>query len=384
MATRKLKMGMVGGGIGAFIGPVHRMAATLDNQAELVAGCFSSTPEKSIESGAAYFLNPSRVYGTYQEMIERELALPDEERIDFVSIVVPNVAHFPIAMAFLKAGFNVVCDKPMTVSLAQAKALQRQVAQSKKVFVLTHNYTGYPMVKEAKAIVASGRLGRINKIVAEFPQGWLANLIDGKGGGIAMWRMDPKVAGGSNCMGDLATHAHNLIRYITGLEIAEMCADLTSFIPKAKLDDDGNLLVHYTNGARGILHASQISAGEENPLRICVYGTRAGIEWRQEDPNYLWLKDPAGTVTRFSRGNSNLCAAAQANTRLPWGHPEGFIEAFANVYREAFKAIRAERTGKKVPAIDAPGAEDGVAGLRFLETILASAKSRAKWTRMKA
>lgn len=384
MATRKLKMGMVGGGIGAFIGPVHRMAATLDNQAELVAGCFSSTPEKSIKSGAAYFLDPSRVYGTYQEMIERELALPDKERIDFVSIVVPNVAHFPVAMAFLKAGFNVVCDKPMTVSLAQAKALQRQVAKSRKVFVLTHNYTGYPMVKEAKAIVASGKLGRINKIVAEFPQGWLANLIEGKGGGIAMWRMDPKVAGGSNCMGDLATHAHNLIRYITGLEIAQMCADLTSFIPGARLDDDGNLLVHFTNGARGILHASQISAGEENPLRICIYGTRAGIEWRQENPNYLWLKDPAGTITRFSRGNSNLCAAAQANTRLPWGHPEGFIEAFANVYREAFKAIRAERAGKKIPVIDAPDVEDGVAGLRFIETILASSKSKMKWTRMKA
>ncbi len=383
MATRKLKMGMVGGGIGAFIGPVHRMAATLDNQTELVAGCFSSDPKKSIASGEAYHLNPSRVYKTHQEMIEKELALPDAERIDFVSIVVPNVAHFPIAKAFAEAGFNIVCDKPMTVSLAQAKTLKQVVRKSKKVFVLTHNYTGYPMVKEAKSVVASGKLGKINKIVVEFPQGWLANLIENKGNSIAMWRMDPKVAGGSNCMGDLGTHAHNLVRYITGLEIAEMCADLTSFIPKAKLDDDGNLLVHYTNGARGILFASQISAGEENPLAVRIYGTRGGIEWKQENPNYLLLKDPAGTVTRYSRGNSNLCDAAKANTRLPWGHPEGFIEAFANVYREAFKAIRAERAGKSIPLIDAPGVDDGVAGLCFLETVLASAKAKAKWTKMK-
>ena len=383
MATRKLKMGMVGGGIGAFIGPVHRMAATLDNQAELVAGCFSSVPKKSIASGAAYFLDSSRVYKTYQEMITQEQALPEAERIDFVSIVVPNVAHYPCALAFLKAGFNVVCDKPMTISLAQAKALQRAVDKSKKVFVLTHNYTGYPMVKQAKAVVASGKLGKINKIVVEFPQGWLANLIETTSKGIAMWRMDPEVAGASNCMGDLGTHAHNLVRYITGLEITEMCADITSFIPGAKLEDDGNLLLHFDNGARGILYASQISAGEENPMMIRIYGTRGGLEWRQENPNYLLLKDPAGTVTRYSRGNDNLCAAAKNNTRLPWGHPEGFIEAFANVYQEAFKAIRAERAGKKIPVIDAPGAEDGVAGLRLIETILASAKSKAKWTKMK-
>jgi len=383
MATRKLKMGMVGGGIGAFIGPVHRMAATLDNEAELVAGCFSSDPKKSLASGVMYHLNPARVYKTYHEMIARERALPDAERIDFVSIVVPNSGHFAIAKAFLEAGFNVVCDKPMTVSLAQAKILQQIVTKTNKVFVLTHNYTGYPMVKEAKAIVASGKLGKIIKIVAEFPQGWLAKLIANQENAIGMWRMDPKIAGGSNCMGDLGTHAHNLVRYITGLEIAEMCADITSFIPKAKLDDDGNLLVRYTNGARGVLFASQISAGEENPLAIHVYGTCGGIEWRQEDPNYLLVKDPAGTVTRYARGNSNLCKAAQANTRLPWGHPEGFIEAFANIYREAFHAIRCERADKKIPAIDAPGVEDGVAGLRFIETILASAKSKAKWTKMK-
>ena len=329
-------------------------------------------------------LDSARVYNTYEEMIEKELALPDGERIDFVSIVVPNVHHFAIAMAFLKAGFNVVCDKPMTISLAEAKKLRIQVEKSGKVFVLTHNYTGYPMVKEARNFVASGKLGKINKIVVEYPQGWMAGLIESRSNAIGMWRMDPEIAGGSNCMGDLGTHAYNLVRYITGLDIVEMCADITSFIPDSKLDDDGNLLVRYDNGARGIIYASQISAGEENPLKICIYGTRCGIEWRQEEPNYLWLKDPAGTVTRYSRGNSNLSEAAKANSRLPWGHPEGFIEAFANVYNEAFKAISAERSGKRIPEIDAPSVEDGVDGLRFLETIIASSKSKSKWTRMKA
>jgi predicted dehydrogenase len=384
MAKHKLKMGMVGGGIGAFIGPVHRMAATLDNHAELVAGCFSSNPQKSKKAGEAYMLDPVRVYNSYEEMIEKELALPDSERIDFVSIVVPNVHHFAIAMAFLKAGFNVVCDKPMTISLAEAKKLRAQVEKSGKVFVLTHNYTGYPMVKEAKNFVASGKLGKINKIVVEYPQGWMAGLIESRSNAIGMWRMDPEIAGSSNCMGDLGTHAYNLVRYITGLDIVEMCADITSFIPDSELDDDGNLLVRYDNGARGIIYASQISAGEENPLKICVYGTRYGIEWRQEEPNYLWLKDPAGTMTRYSRGNSNLSEAAKSNSRLPWGHPEGFIEAFANVYNEAFKAISAERSGKRIPEIDAPSVEDGVDGLRFLETIIASSKSKSKWTKMKA
>ena len=381
MSERKLRMGMIGGG-GGFIGSVHRMAAMLDNEAVLVAGAFSSNPEKSIEWGDKFKLDPARVYKDWKAMIAAEKKMPAEKRLDWISIVVPNVQHFPIAKACLEAGFNVVCDKPMTVSLAQAKKLAEIVKKTKKVFVLTHNYTGYPMVKQAREFVRSGRLGKLNKIVVEYPQGWLANLINAKINGIAMWRMDPKVAGGSCCMGDLGTHAANLASYITGLKMKEICADLGSFVPCNKLEDDGNLLVHWEGGVKGLLYASQIQAGEENPLRIHVYGDKMGLTWEQENPNYLWLKDPAGTVTRYSRGNENLCDAAKGATRLPWGHPEGFIEAFANVYREAFKAIRAEVAGKKIPAIDAPGVEAGVEGLSFIETILKSAKSKEKWTKM--
>ncbi len=384
MANRRLRMGMVGGGIGAFIGPVHRMAATLDHEAELVAGAFSSDAAKSRASGEQLLLDPKRVYGSWQEMIAQEKKLPDDQRIDFVSIVVPNNGHFEVAKGFLQAGFNVICDKPMSFTLAEAKLLRKIVEKSGKVFALTHNYTGYPMVKQARHMCQSGLLGKINKVVAEFPQGWMAGFIENADNAIGMWRMDPKVAGGSCCMGDLGTHAENLVRYITGLEIEELCADLSTFVKVNQLEDDGNLLVHFKGGARGILYASQISAGEENPLAIRIYGVKMGLEWRQEDPNYLYLKDPAGLVTRYSKGNSNLCPEARAAARLIWGHPDGFIEAFANVYREAYRAIRAERAGKKIPACDFPTVHDGVMGMAFLETILASAKSKAKWTRMKA
>jgi predicted dehydrogenase len=374
-------MGMIGGG-GGFIGKVHRMAAMLDNETVLTAGAFSSNAEKSAKFGDEFKLDPARVYKDYKDMLSRESKLPADRRVDFISIVVPNNGHFPIAKACLEAGFNVVCDKPMTCTLKDAKELAKIVKKSKKVFVLTHNYTGYPMVKQARHMVRSGLLGKINKVVVEYPQGWLAGLINAPGNSIAMWRMDPKVAGGSCCMGDLGTHAENLVRYITGLEIDTLCADIGSFVPMNKLEDDGNLLVRYKGGARGILYASQISAGEENPLKIRVYGVERGLEWSQEDPNYLWLKDPVGTVTRYSRGNSNLCDAAKGATRLPWGHPEGFIEGFANVYREAFRAVRAELSGKPIPEIDAPNVGDGVLGVAFIETILASAKSKAKWTKL--
>lgn len=383
MSTRKLRMGMVGGGIGAFIGPVHRMAATLDHEAELVAGAFSSDAAKSAASGKQLGLDPARVYPSWKAMVNGEAQLPDDRRIDFVSIVVPNSGHYAVARAFLEAGINVICDKPMTTTLAEAKDLQRTVRKTHTVFALTHNYTGYPMVKQARHMVASGLLGKINKVVAEFPQGWMSGLIENAGSSIGMWRMNPKVAGGSCCMGDLGTHAHNLLRYVTGLEIDTLCADLSTFVPGNRLEDDGNLLLHLKGGARGLLFASQISAGEENPLRICVYGTKMGLEWRQEDPNYLLLKNPAGTVTRYSKGNSNLCDEAKQAARLIWGHPDGFIEAFANIYREAYKAIRAQRAGKRIPICDFPTVDDGVAGMAFLETVLASAKSRAKWTKMR-
>jgi predicted dehydrogenase len=382
MAQRKLRGGMVGGGSGAFIGPVHRMAATLDGEAEFVAGAFSRDPGKSKQSGAELGLDPSRVYASFEEMAKREAALPDDQRIDFVSIVTPNNAHYPASKAFLEAGIHVICDKPMTTTLKDAKALRKLVKKSGLVFALTHNYTGYPMVKEARNWVRSGKLGRINKVVCEYPQGWMSGMIENPGNGIGMWRMDPKVAGGSCCMGDLGTHCENLVRYITGLEIEAVCAELTAFVKGNRLEDDGNALVRYKGGARGILYASQISAGEENPLSIRVYGTKCGLEWRQEDPNYLYLKDPAGLVTRFSKGNSNLSKEAQAAARLIWGHPDGYIEAFANIYREAFKGIRAADAGKRLPVCDHPTADDGVIGVAFIGALLKSAKSKSKWTRM--
>jgi predicted dehydrogenase len=295
--------------------------------------------------------------------------------------------HFEVSRAFLEAGFNVVCDKPMTYSLDQARELKKIVAKSKKVFALTHNYTGYPMVKQAKQMIREGALGHVNKVVVEYPQGWLSSLLDGKAAELGIWRLDPAVAGAAGCIGDIGTHAENLARYITGLEIEELCADITGFIPGNKLDDDGSVLIRYRGGARGILSVSQISAGEENGINIRVYGNKAGLAWNQENPNYLWIRSREGTETRYSRGNSNLGEAARANTRLPFGHPEGFIEAFANVYREAFKAISREVAGEKIPAGqpgDFPNVDDGVIGMAFIETVVASSRSSAKWTKFPA
>jgi predicted dehydrogenase len=384
MLKRKLRAGMIGGGIGAFIGPVHRSAATMDGLAEYVAGAFSSDPDKSRRSGEALFLAPDRVYGDYRKMAEREAGRPAGERLDYVSIVTPNVLHFDVARTFLEAGFNVVCDKPMTYTLEQALELRKVVQRTKKVFALTHNYTGYPMVKQARQMVRDGVLGRVNKIVVEYPQGWLSGRLDGESAALAIWRMDPRVAGAAGCMGDIGTHAENLARAITGLQIEELCADLTSFIPGNELDDDGSVLLRYRGGARGILHASQISAGEENGINIRVYGNKAGLYWNQENPNYLWVRSRDGTETRYSRGNANLVDAARAATRLPTGHPEGFFEAFANVYREAFEAISAEVSGQEVPARDFPTVDDGVMGMAFIDAVVTSSRSSAKWTRLKA
>jgi len=376
-------MGMVGGGRGAFIGAVHRMAANLDGQIELVAGAFSSDPKKSKLSGKDFHLDPSRVYSSYEEMAEKEATLPADERIDFVSIVVRNNLHFSVAKRFLEAGFNVVCDKPMTFNLKEAKQLRQIVKKSGKVFALTHNYTGYPMVKEAREMVNKGKLGRILKVVTEYPQGYAVGDVDRKGPAqIDSWRTDPAVAGASNCIADIGTHAENLGRYITGLEIEEICADLNVFIPGRELDDDGNLLVRYKGGARGILYASQISNGDENNLNIRIYGTKASLEWHQENPNELIVKYHDKPRQIFRRGNDYLGPAAQANTRTPFAHPEGFIEAFANVYLAAAKAIDAEVHGKKMPKqLDFPNVEDGIEGMAFIETVVKSAKAKSKWTK---
>jgi predicted dehydrogenase len=381
---RKLRGGMVGGAAGAFIGPVHRMAATMDGQAEFVAGCFSRDREKSRQAGQALHLDPARTYGSYREMAEQEAKRPADQRLDFVSIVVTTSHHYEVARCFVEHGMNVVCDKPMTTSLEDARTLRDLVRKAGTAFVLTHNYTGYPMVKEARHRIAAGELGRVNKVVVEYPQGWLSQLVEGGASGINMWRMDPSQAGPSNCTGDIGIHAENLCRYVTGLEIEELCAEVSSFIPGHRLDDDSMMLLHFKGGAKGLLYASQISSGEENGLNIRVYGTKKGLQWWQEEPNYLVLKDPAGFQTRLSRGNPDLvCDIAKEYMRTPFGHPEGFIEAFANVYREGFKTIRAQVAGDPDPKADHPTADDGVAGLAFIATVLESSKSDRKWTGMK-
>jgi predicted dehydrogenase len=380
--NRKLRMGMVGGGRGAFIGAVHRMAANLDGKIELVAGAFSSSPEKSKLSGEDFFLDPDRVYGSYQEMAEKESAR--EDKIDFVSIVVQNHLHFDVAKTFLEAGFNVICDKPMTRTLDEARALRDIVNETGQVFCLTHNYTGYPMVKEARRVVNDGELGRILKIVAEYPQGYAVGDVEGEGQGqISNWRSDPAIAGSSNCMGDIGTHAHNLVRYITGLEVEEICSELTAFIPGRELDDDGNNLIRFEGGAKGIIYASQISNGDENALNIRVYGTKASLEWHQEDPNELIVKYANAPRKIYRRGNDYLGEAAANNSRTPFAHPEGFIEAFANVYLGAAQAIADKIDGNDAPegGYDFPDATDGVAGLAFIETTVKSSAGEEKWVK---
>jgi len=379
-SKRKLRYGMVGGGQSAFIGAVHRMAANLDGQIELVAGAFSSDPKNSQATGEQLFLNPKRVYGSYEEMARAEAALPADQRIDFVSVVTPNFLHAPVATAFLKAGFHVVCDKPMTLSVKEARTLRDTVRKSGKVFALTHNYTGYPMVKEARELVRSGKLGKILKVVAEYPQGWLLDKIESDGQKQASWRMDPKRAGASSCVGDIGTHAENLGRYITGLHIDELAAEFTSFIPGRKLEDDANMLIRYKGGAKGVLHCSQISCGEENNLNIRVYGTLGSLAWQQEHPNELKFIPKGEPARIIRRGNGYVSDVAKKFTRLPFGHPEAFIEAFANIYLEAVAAIRASIDGKR-GQFDFPTVDDGLEGMAFIETTVKSASSNGKWVK---
>jgi predicted dehydrogenase len=378
--NRKLRFGMIGGGRGAFIGAVHRIAAILDGQAVLVAGAFSSDAARSRASGEDLFLDPTRVYGSYQEMAKAEATKPAAERLDFVVIVTPNHQHFPPAKLFLENGFNVVCDKPVTFNLAEAIKLRAIVRRTRKVFVLTHNYTGNAMVKQAREMVRTGKLGAIRKVVVEYPQGWLATRLEGSGQKQAAWRTDPKRSGAAGAMGDIGTHAENLAHYITGLEISELCADLTSFVPGRRLDDDGNILVRFKGGAKGILHASQISVGEENNLNIRIYGEKAGLEWQQEHPNELLVKFPDQPKQTWRRGNGYVGDTAKKFTRIPAGHPEGYLEAFANIYQEAFRAIRAEVARKKMPSdLDFPTIDDGVEGMAFIDTVVKSSARGAKW-----
>ncbi|RFC49802.1 MAG: putative dehydrogenase [Verrucomicrobia bacterium] len=378
--NRKLRFGMIGGGRGAFIGAVHRIAAIMDGKAELIAGAFSSDAARSKASGADLFLDPKRVYGSYQEMAKAEAKLPASQRLDFVVIVTPNHQHFPPAKLFLESGFNVVLDKPATFNLAEAVKLRAIVKKSKKVLVLTHNYTGNVMVKQARELVANGSVGQIRKIVVEYPQGWLSTFLEKTGQKQAGWRTDPKRSGVAGCMGDIGTHAENLARYITGLHIESLCADLTTFVKGRKLDDDGNVLVRCKGGAKGVLHSSQISIGDENMLNIRVYGTKAGLEWRQEFPNELVVKYADQPRQTWRRGNGYLTPRVGRFTRIPAGHPEGYLEAFANIYLEAYRAIAAEVEGKRQPKdLDFPTIEDGVEGMVFIETVVKSSKLGAKW-----
>lgn len=374
---RKVRYGMVGGGPGSFIGSVHRKAAALDGELELVAGVFSSDPAKSAETGREQFLDPGRVYASFEEMAVRESER--EDGIDFVSIVTPNHLHYPVAKAFIERGTHVVCDKPMTNTVEEAEDLCRLVARSGVVFALTHNYTGYPMVKHARHMVRSGELGTIRKIVVEYPQGWAGELVEATGSKQAEWRMDPERAGVSSAVGDIGTHAENLARYITDLELEEIHADLTTFVPGRKLEDDGNILVHYAGGARGILFASQISLGDENNLRIRIYGTKASLEWKQEHPNWLHVRRHEGPELVLKRGNPYLADVATHNTRLPWGHPEAFLEAFANVYVNAGRTIAARIAGDTPGPFDMdfPTVQDGAKGVHFIHAAVRSGRERA-------
>src|ERR1019366_6273126 len=379
---RKLRYGMIGGGRGAFIGGVHRIAAAMDGRAELVAGAFSRDEMRSRASGADFFLDPKRVYGSYAQMAKAESAMPPEKRLDFVVIVTPNHEHFGPASLFPRCGFNVVCDKPATFDLAQARRLRAIVRRTGKVFVLTHNYTGNAMVKQARQLVRNGTVGTIRKVVVEYPQGWLSDKSAPTGPKQAEWRTDPKRSGAAGCMGDIGTQAENLARYITGLRIEELCADLTTFVKGRKLDDDGNVLVRYKGGAKGVLHASQVSIGEENALSIRVYGTRAGLEWHQESPNDLIVKYADRPSQVWRRGNLYVCDEAKRFTRIPAGHPEGYLEAFGNIYLEAFRAIAAEVEGKYVSRkLDFPTIDDGFEGMAFIEAVVRSSRLGARWVR---
>jgi predicted dehydrogenase len=379
---RKLRMGMVGGGRGAFIGGVHRRAALFDGGVELAAGCFASTPEKSKVSGADWYVPEKRVYGTYQEMIAAESKLPEDERIDFVSVVTPNHMHYPVAKAFVEAGFNVACDKPLVHTVEQARDLAAAVKRQGVVFAVTYNYTGYPMVKQARYMVQQGALGKINKVIVEYPQGWLLDRIETDGQKQAAWRTDPKRSGASGCIGDIGSHCENLVSYVTGLELEAICADLSIYAAGRELDDDGNILLRFQSGAKGILTASQVCPGQENSLSIRVWGSKAALEWHQEDPNYLTVRSNDGPEQIYKRGNGYLCAAAAAGSRLPTGHPEAFFEAFANIYKNFTDTIRAKIMGIEPSEImlDFPTVADGARGVYFINKAVESSASTTKWT----
>jgi len=380
--NRKLRMGMVGGGSDAFIGAIHRLAAFMDGQIELVCGCFSVNPEISIASGKSYYLPDNRIYTSYKEMFEKEAKLPECERMDFVTIVTPNFVHFGPAMMALENGFNVVIDKPITFTLDEAKQLKAKVEETGLILALTHVYSGYPAVKEARERIRRGDFGKIRRVYVEYPQGWLSAKLEDTGNAQASWRTDPKRSGKAGCMGDIGTHAHHLAEYVTGLRTVEVCAELNVFVPGRLLDDDGVALLRFDNGARGVLMATQIAAGEENALKIRVYGDKGGCEWFQHEPNTLlvkWVDRPTEIVRT---GNGYMSDASKYNTRTPGGHPEGYLEAFGNIYRNFSLTVRAKMNGEQPKAewLDFPTVEDGIRGMQFIDTVVeAGYNDEKKW-----
>lgn len=375
-------MGMVGGGKDAFIGAIHRLAANMDGLIDITAGALSINPDVAKESGQMIFLSPERTYLTYEEMMEKESQLPADKRIDFVSIVTPNFAHFAPAMRALEKGFHVVIEKPITLTLDEAKQLKKKVDETGLLLLLTHTYSGYPMVRQARAMMRQGVFGKIRKIYVEYPQGWLSKLSEREGNAQAAWRTDPKKSGKAGAMGDIGTHAAHLAEFISGLKITHLCADLNILVPGRALDDDGNVLLKFDNGAAGVLMASQVAAGEENALRIRIYGEKGGIEWAQQEPNTLlvkWLEQP----TQILRAGTNgfIAPEAAVNTRTPGGHPEGYLEAFANLYRNFAWHLSAKIEGRPMPPhVDYPSVADGIRGMAFIDTVVKSGQSSEKWT----
>jgi predicted dehydrogenase len=374
---------MIGGGEGAFIGAVHRIAARIDDEYELVCGAFSSDAEKSKRSGQALGLPAGRVYSSYKELIENESKLPQNERVQVISIVTPNHFHFEPTKMALENGFHVILDKPMTFSMDEARTLKKVLGTSGSLFCLTHTYTGYPMVKQARQLVKEGRLGTIRKVYVEYPQGWLSSFIEGDDNKQAEWRTNPAKSGIAGCMGDLGTHAFNLAEYVTGLQTTQLCADINLIVEGRKLDDDGAVLLKYNNGASGVLTATQIAAGEENNIKIRVYGEKGGLEWQQNDANSLQLKYPDKPTEIWRTGAAYVSSFASHHTRTPAGHPEGYLEAFANLYRNFSLTIKATLVGTSPTPemVDFPGIKDGVRGMAFIENVIASGKSTNKWTK---
>jgi predicted dehydrogenase len=384
MDNNKLRMGIIGGGLDGFIGSVHIRAALMESKMELVCGCFSIDPEISVKSGRFYYVPDNRIYQTYHEMFEKEALLPENARMQVVVIVTPNHVHYEPAAMALDGGYDVVIDKPMTFSLEEAKSLQEKVEKSGRTLALTHVYTGYPAVKEMKARVARGDLGTVRRVFVEYSQGWLSQRIELAGGNNAGWRTNPKQSGKGGCVGDIGTHAWHLSEYVTGLKVTEICAELKAFAPGRPIDDDAAAFMHFENGVTGILQATQIATGEENNIRIRVYGEKGGLEWFQQEPNTLyakWLDKPTETI-RIGSGYTSLSNLAKWNIRIPGGHPEGFIEAFANIYRNFAMTVQALKAGEKPTdeCLDFPNVYDGVRGMQFIETMIASGyENEQKW-----